>query len=193
MENQNKQNPEIKPDGKSKILFIIIGLLIAGSAAAAYYRYMIRRDYVIEAQIDCDPESENCFVWRCDPNSLEEGEACTGVPDNDVWYYKIIRRNAKNIPLCDPKDENCPAYVCGEGEEDCGYELCTPQDAEKGEECNDPQKYLEENPPEPEEEGEECAPDDEECQAASEETGTEECSPDDENCSAAADSDQSAQ
>jgi hypothetical protein len=163
------QKQNITLDRKSKVLFAVFALLIASSVAVTFWRYVVKRDYIIEAQIDCDPETENCFIWRCDPNSLEESEKCTGNPDNDIWYYKILRRNAKYIPLCDPKDENCTAYVCGEGEKDCGYDLCTPENAKKGEECNDPAKYLEQNPPEEE---------------------SEECSPDDENCSVAADTDQ---
>ncbi|MDD5489613.1 MAG: hypothetical protein PHP25_02960 [Candidatus Moranbacteria bacterium] len=163
MDQTQKENKteEIRLDGKSKILFVILGILVVGSVAVTYWRYMMKRDYIIQAQIDCDPETENCFIWKCDPNSLVEGEKCTGVPDNDIWYYKILSRNAKNIPDCDPNDENCAAYVCGEGEADCSEELCTAENVPDGEECNDPAKYLLENPPE--EEAVECAPDDEEC------------------------------
>ena len=150
VENQNTTDAsEIKLDRKSKILFIALAILIIGSVAATYWRYMVKRDYIIESQIDCDPETENCFVWECDPMSLEEGEACTGVPDNDIWYYKIFSRNAMNVPDCpaspaggDPADENCPAYVCAEGEADCGEELCAPENVPDGEQCNDPEQYL---------------------------------------------------
>lgn len=176
-EIKKEQNPEIKLDRKSVILFLILGFLIAGSVAAAYWRYMIKRDYIIQAQIDCDPETENCFIWECDPMSLEEGEKCTGNPDEDIWYYKILRRNAKNVPDCDPKNEDCTAYVCGEGEKDCAEELCAPENVPNGEECNNPEQYLLENPPESE--GEECAESDEECLADEEniecEAGDEEC------------------
>lgn len=110
---------EIKVDKRSKALFVVLGILIAGSMAVTYWRYMVKRDYIIQAQIDCDPETENCLVWKCDPTSLVEGEECTGVPDNDIWYYKILNRNAKNIPNCDPKDESCTTYQCSEGEPGC--------------------------------------------------------------------------
>ena len=170
-ETKKEQDSEIKLDRKSKVLFLILGILIVGSVAATYWRYMMKRDYIIQAQIDCDPETENCFIWKCDPMSLEEGEECTGVPDNDIWYYKILNRNAKNIPDCDPKDENCTAYVCGEGEKDCSEELCDPENVPDGEECNNPGQYLLENPPE---EGSEvqCEEGDEECASQSDnETG----------------------
>lgn len=177
-ENQNTIDAkEIRLDRKSKILFIFLGILIIGSVAVTYWRYMVKRDYIVQAQIDCDPEIENCFIWQCDPMSLEEGEKCTGVPDNDIWYFKIFNRNAKNIPDCDPKDENCLAYVCGEGENGCSEELCDPENSAEGEECSTPEQYLLENPPV--EEGEECAEDDEACLAEQEnvecEEGDEEC------------------
>jgi hypothetical protein len=173
------QNPEIKLDRKSKLLFAAIGLLIAASVAVTYWRYMAKRDYIVQAQTDCDPETENCFIWKCDPASDVEGEACTGDPEKDIWYYKIVRRNAKNIPLCDPNNEECTALVCSEGEADCSEQLCTAENVPEGETCNDPQQYLLDNPPE--EESEECAPDDQECLAAQEESA-EECAPDDQEC-----------
>jgi hypothetical protein len=194
MENQvEKQTVEIKMDRKSKALFVIIALLIAGSVAVTFWRYMVKKDYIIEAQADCDPETENCFIWKCNPNSMEEGEECTGVPDNDIWYYKIVRRNAKNIPLCDPNDENCEAFTCPEGEKDCEEVFCVAGNAKEGDECNDPEKYILENPPEENatcEEGdteceaaaenEECAPDDQECLDG--QSSEEECAPDDQKC-----------
>jgi hypothetical protein len=169
-----KENQNITLDRKSKVLFVIIGLLIVGSVAVTFWRYMMKRDYIIQAQTDCDPTTENCFVWKCDPASSVEGEACTGDEESDTWYYKIIRRNAKNIPLCDPNDENCTALVCDPGEKDCSEELCTDDNVPEGESCNDPEQYLIDNPPE-----EECAEDDEECLAEQEaiecEEGDEEC------------------
>lgn len=186
-----KQPEEIKLDRKSKILFAVLAILIVGSVAMTFWRYMVKNDYIIESQIDCDPETENCFIWKCDPMSLEEGEACTGIPDNDTWYYKILQKNAKNIPLCDPSDENCDALACPEGEKDCQEILCTNEDAAKGEKCSNPEQYLLENPPT----DEECAEGDEECLSSEEETAceegdtecesaaeSEECAPDDEEC-----------
>ena len=194
METQTStQNPEIKLDNKSKILFIVIGLLIAVSVAVTYWRIVVRRDYIVQAQTECDPETEKCFIWECDPESDVEGEACTGDPETDIWYYKIIRRNAMNIPNCDPNDEECTALVCPENEADCSEELCTDENVPEGETCNDPEQYLLENPPE-----EECASPptggDEECLAEQEATeceegdescaeeSAEECAPDDQEC-----------
>jgi hypothetical protein len=177
---------EIKVDTKSKVLFVVLGILIAGSIAVTYWRYMVKRDYVIQAQIDCDPETENCLVWKCDPASLVEGEECTGVPDNDIWYYKILNRNAKNIPNCDPKDENCTAYQCDPDEPECNITNCSPDNLKKGEECSTPEQYLKDNPPADETSADEqCAPDDEECQNATADENSAECDPASQDCGSA--------
>ncbi|OGI32457.1 MAG: hypothetical protein A2271_00775 [Candidatus Moranbacteria bacterium RIFOXYA12_FULL_35_19] len=141
-------------DKKSKIFFIVFFLLLAGSVAMTYWRIVIRKDYIIESQADCDPETEACFVWECDPESIVEGEACTGDPESDIWYYKIRQRNAGKIPLCDPQtDETCDPMTCEENEKECGEILCDEETKiEQEVECNDPEQYLLENPIEEEEE-----------------------------------------
>ncbi len=185
---------EIKVDKRSKALFVLLGVLIAGSIVVTYWRYMIKRDYVIQAQIDCDPEKESCLIWRCDPASSVDGEECTGVPDKDIWYYKVLSRNAKNIPDCDPKDESCTAYQCGPEEPGCGIANCSPDNLKKGEECSTPEQYLRDNPPTDESATDgECAPNDEECLNAQNiecdpsaedcsASTTDQCAPGDENC-----------
>jgi hypothetical protein len=176
-----KENQNITLDRKSKILFVIIGLLIAISIAVTFWRYIVKRDYIIQAQTDCDPTTENCFVWQCDSESTVEGEACTGDPEKDIWYYKIIHRNAKNIPPCDPNDEDCAALVCEENELECSEEFCTAENVTAPDICNDPAQYNIDNPLE--EEAEECAPDDEECLNAQNTEGFDEtCTSDDESC-----------
>lgn len=187
-EKAEKTTPEISLDRKSKVFFIVLALLIVGSIVVTYYKYMVKRDYIIQAATDCDPESEACFVWECDPESTVAGEECTGVADNDIWYYKNIERNASRMPLCDPNDENCDALVCKENEPDCLEVLCTPENVPEGESCNNPEQYKIDNPPE-----EECAEGDEECVSNEEidcaegdeecvSVGSEECAPDDQEC-----------
>jgi hypothetical protein len=195
-------------DKKSKILLAVFFALIIISVGITYYRTIVKRDYIVEAQTDCDPYTEACFVWQCDPGSTEEGVACTGDPETDVWYYKIAKRNAENIPECDPEaDETCDPWTCVEGEKDCSEILCDEATAEEqGVSCNDPEEYTLNNPPEEEtEEGLSedeagCDPElDEECvieedssasetqceegdeSCAAEESGTE-CGPEDDTC-----------
>lgn len=146
-------------DKKSKIFFLVFFLLIVGSVAMTYWRIMVKRDYIITAQQECDPTAEACFVYECDPESDEE---CAATPEEErISYYKNVSKNAKNIPVCDPYKNECPTELaCEEGEEECEIILCDDETVPEGENCNDPTKYLEENPPEEEaEEGaEEEAP-----------------------------------
>lgn len=150
-------------DKKSKIFFVIFGLLIVGSVAFTFYKIMIKKDYVIEGQTDCDPTVEKCFIWECDPASSVEGEKCTGDADKDTWYYQIARRNTSRIPLCDPdKDENCDRWTCEPGEKDCSITFCDDQTkTEQKVECSDPVQYNIDNPPV--DESENCAEGDETC------------------------------
>ena len=184
-----KSLPEASQPRAEKIFFIILGLLIFGSVTATYYRIMIQKNYIIEAQADCNPYVQKCFVWQCDPTSDVDGEKCTGDAEADVWYYELVERNASKIPLCNPDDENCKALECEDGELDCQYIFCDDKTKLAQEaECSDPTEYAKNNPPE--EEGEEddtssdeaimCAEGDSSCEAGV----TTECEPDDMECQA---------
>ena len=130
-------------DTKSKILLGVLLLAIFGSVGATYYRYIIKKDYIVESKIDCDPTVSACFVWQCDPASKVEGEACVNDPAVDTSYYALARRNARKVPLCDPeKDTNCKPWECGAGEQECGQTFCdATTKVEQGVECNDPVQY----------------------------------------------------
>jgi len=132
-------------DKKSKIFFLVFFALILGSVAVTYYRIMIKRDYIISAQQECDPVTEACFVSACDPESDEE---CAATPEEErTTYYKIIKKNAKNIPPCDPHANECPEQLsCEPGEEECEYTLCDEENVPDTEECNDPAVYNAQNP-----------------------------------------------
>ncbi|HAI73875.1 MAG TPA: hypothetical protein DCS28_01245 [Candidatus Moranbacteria bacterium] len=160
-----------------KFFFSILFSLIIVSVAITFWRIIIQKDYIIEAQTDCDPYSQRCFIWECDPASDIEGEKCVGNQEDDIWYYNITRRNASRIPLCDPNDENCAALICNDGELECEQIFCTEENKiEREVECNNPKQYAKDNPVEIDDENEseeipselelnseECAPDDQAC------------------------------
>jgi len=131
-------------DKKTKIFWLVMIVLILASVASAFYRYIIKKDYNIQAQVDCDPSQEACFVWECDPENSEEGEACTGDPEADYWTYKIINKNASRIVSCDQDDEDCEALFCGENEPDCGFVFCNEENKEEygSEICTSPEDYI---------------------------------------------------
>jgi hypothetical protein len=148
-------------DTKTKIFWWTMGILILASFGATFYRYMIKKDYIVQAQVDCDPYGEACFVWNCDPVSEIEGEVCTGDPEADTWYYKIINKNASKIQICDANDEECDALVCAQDEPDCEFVFCNPENKDENysEICIDPAEYALENPIEEDS----CSEDDLEC------------------------------
>lgn len=130
-----------------KMYLIIVGIIMVGSILATYTRIIIQKNYTIESQVDCDPYVHNCFVWRCDPESIVEGEKCTGDPKIDIQYYNLVKRIASNIPRCDPdKDENCLPMLCDKSEKKCESIFCVENDI-RGE-CSDPIIFSENNPPE---------------------------------------------
>ena len=156
-------------DKKSKFFFMFLGLLICGSIFFTYYRTVIAKDYLIEAQTDCDPYAQKCFVWHCDPESNVDGEKCTGEAEKDIWYYEIVKKKAFEIPLCDPNDSACNALECPENEPNCQIIFCNEETkAEQKVECSDPVEYTKENPVKDQTDmidnaNQGCAPDDTNC------------------------------
>ena len=181
---------DVTQSRSGKLFFIILGLLIAGSVFATYYRVVIKKNYIIESQVDCDPYTQKCFIWKCDPASDVDGEKCTGDAEKDIWYYKLARRNASKIPLCDSKtDENCKPMVCDSKEKDCAEVFCDDKNKiEQKTECNDPIEYTKENPPEEDSITSEDTPVCEEGDAACEEASAakDACAPDDTECGSGA-------
>lgn len=167
--------PEADQSIAGKIFFAVFFLLIVGSVVMTYWRIMVKKDYVIESQVDCDPEAEKCFVWECDPESSEEGEACVGDPEKDIWYYQIARRKAYRIPLCDPEDESCLPMDCDpKVEEGCEVVFCNEETKIAQEvECSDPEEYLKNNPLEEDFSETECEEGDETCIEQEENMGEE--------------------
>ena len=124
-------------DHKSKIFFLVFFLAIVSTVGVAYYRFIFAKNYSIEAQSECDPSKDACFVHVCDP----EAEECTGDKTEDTSYYKVMNRLAKNIPLCDPNTAGCEAMICPQGEEGCEETLCSEDTWIEGDTCNDPEIY----------------------------------------------------
>ena len=115
-------------DKKSKILFWIFGILIVISIGVTFYKYVIKKDYLVFAQIKCDPQTESCFYAPC------EGTDCPAQID----YYKKIEKKAFNIEVCDPAVEGCNPLVCKDGEKDCTIISCSTSTLSEGEECSVP-------------------------------------------------------
>jgi hypothetical protein len=168
--------PKIQRVSLERILTWTFFLVIITVVIITFFKYFVLKDYIIQAEADCDPMTEKCFIYKCVPG---EDEDCTDDPEDPeamLSYYKIVDKKAYLIPLCDPNDENCDALNCqGQDEENCRETLCSDETKEDGIECVDPAAYSASHPEEEDEVGseEECAPDDESCSADedSEESG----------------------
>lgn len=111
-------------DKKSKILFAFLSVFIIFSVGATFYKTIILQDFVVYSEIDCDPASESCFIRKCDPE-VDGTEICSGNPEDNTWYYKMVYKNAKNVAKCGVDAEDCNPFQCMEGEDDCREVLCT--------------------------------------------------------------------
>jgi hypothetical protein len=157
----DKNPPKADSPRANKIFFAVFFTLIAGVVIVTFTKYFIAKDYYIQAEADCDPATEACFVTTCDPADDPE---CPADPEEQTSYTKLVKKKANQIPDCDPADENCQALECLPGG-DCEVIFCDEITVGEGQECNDPEEYNLENPVSKEESFDEaeCAPDDQEC------------------------------
>jgi hypothetical protein len=114
-------------------------LVIITVVIITFLKYFYLKDYYIQAQADCDPETEKCFSTTCDSAT---DDTCSQNPDEQTSYYKIIKKKAYLIPLCDLNSKDCPKLACSQ-DEDCEETLCdeTTVKDQEGAECNDPEAY----------------------------------------------------
>lgn len=129
------------PQKKSKLLIAVFVAIIAISFFIAFLRFFVFREYTIQSQIECDPYNEACFIYVCDPTA----EECTGDLVQDTSYYKLINRNAHNVPLCDPNEEGCDPLTCSDGEVGCYETTCDPNLPEAPE-CTNPEQFIQDHP-----------------------------------------------
>lgn len=131
------ENQTISENIGERIFYIVLGLLIAVSIGATYYRIVILKDYQIVAQVSCDPTQERCFVYECDPEI--DGE-CSEIPEENISYYKNISKKAANIYACENTSEKlgCGEELsCTAWEFDCSYTYCDPSQLLEGERCSE--------------------------------------------------------
>lgn len=111
-------------DKNSKVLFTLFFVLLGLSVGTSFYRYIIAKDYIVEARAECNPTQQACFV-----------------SEEDQSYYALIRKKAADIPLCNPGEEGCDALACESGQSECEVIYCSEALAEsRGVGCSDPAK-----------------------------------------------------
>lgn len=123
----------------NKIFYTILALLIIGSVGATFYKIVVQKNYQIVAETSCDPtsteEAGTCYIYECDP--IEEDD-CPLNEAERISYYKIINKSASTIYACEQGEdkEGCDEELtCTEGEENCSYSYCDPENLEEWEVC----------------------------------------------------------
>jgi hypothetical protein len=107
------------------ITILVMALVVIGYR---FHQYLLSSNFLVLAATACDPVSEACFVWDCDPET--DGEEC------DITPYKKVEVLARHAPQC-LLDHSCETFSC-EGVEDCSVTYCADDTLEDGEVCAEP-------------------------------------------------------
>ncbi len=121
---------------KSLIFSSLFLVFVVTVVLATYFRMFVFKNYEILQEVDCDPSGESCFVWECDP----EFEECSGDPAENVFYYKIIRRNAFSFNGCF-HEEVCRDRNCLDSGNRCEVIFCDQNQLEEGDRCESPETF----------------------------------------------------
>jgi|GEM_PF-2548559 len=93
-------------NSNTPLWLLFAGFLISGGAA--FYQFLIAENYIVFANVVCDPTQYSCFV---------------GDGETTPMYYKEVARPASNIPSCVWSGE-CAVDSCWEGEPLCEETYC---------------------------------------------------------------------
>ena len=110
---------------KNTIIFCVLLLFVAVSISAKYYKFAIAKDFYVSSELNCDPETEACFIWDCNLTDA----ACDQTPYKYIWKY------AANIPACDPRTRECGELQCQNSEDDCEVIHCSEETLGEEEYC----------------------------------------------------------
>jgi hypothetical protein len=98
-------------DRFSILIFSVIVASFATMFVFSYEKYMVFSDYTLYAQVSCEPDTESCFVYECDPETETDCD-----PDEPYWYFKAVYMYAPDAPQCTPTAEHdCPELACEPG------------------------------------------------------------------------------
>lgn len=110
-------------DKSSKYIFAIIFVLFCVTVGYRYYQYMVKKNFILEVNVACDPAIENCFKADCVATS----------PDCDTTTYKKVSILAHDAPKC-LEEHNCEGFTC-DGIASCSITSCSADTLVDGEVC----------------------------------------------------------
>ena len=105
---------------KFSLSFLVAVAVVLGYR---YYDYKVLRDYLVHANVACDPLTERCFA-EFDP----EDETAEPIP------YKSVVINARYAPQC-LEEHACEAFACPREADVCEVRYCEAEGLEEGESC----------------------------------------------------------
>lgn len=115
------------------LLYICLPLIVF-AIAASHHRFSIAKDYIVEYEGVCEPETESCFIG-C------EDDECT-----EPYYYSIVQKQADDLfAQCGPDISECEAaHSCTESDTDCSVAHCDADLVADDETCEDIQEVAQE-------------------------------------------------
>lgn len=124
MDENIEQAPDRKTVIANRIFYIILALLLIGSVVTTFVKIVIMKNYQIVAETSCDPAVEACYAYEDE--------------ETELYFYKLISKKASDIVACEATEEKlgCDEELsCTEGEENCSYTYCDPENLEEGQMC----------------------------------------------------------
>ncbi len=104
---------------------VVVAALVAG--IFSYNRFLIKNDYMVGYEGECDPSFESCFVG-C------EDDECT-----QEYYYTEVQKYAPDLyKECGKDITDCDAAnICLPEDNNCSVTYCNPETANEDEACSD--------------------------------------------------------
>lgn len=149
----NIMEADKQTSSRSKWFFWVFFVAVALSIFATFYRIFIVRDYFVDVETVCSPETEACFARDvCDTEDGSCGEDDTPL---ETSYYKTVERKAFAFPkACVSGSLDSPACAdlsCQPGEAECTETFCSDETVPEGEICVGPGFVPEDVAPLPDE------------------------------------------
>lgn len=98
-------------------------LVLIGIIGYRFDQYFVRHNYLVDADVPCNPATERCFVADCTP---ENDLGC------DTSPYKKVEIRASNAPTC-LEEHTCSSFQCAGPA--CTVTYCSDDALSDGEVC----------------------------------------------------------
>lgn len=95
---------------RSHIFFYLVALCIATTFFASFDRFMIRNDYFVYYENDCDPYTQSCFQ-SCEDECTYYSRVQKYAPDIYSQCGKDIT-DCESAKFCLPTDKECSVTFC---------------------------------------------------------------------------------